>query len=346
MNQSFRAWVTICLALGWFLVLVDSAPGGSDVRGVTLAHLHRGDVGYGSDPCRVQLDELKSLGTNWIAINPFAYMQSVNAPAVRFGGDRSMGFDGQRRVIADAHERGIKVLIKPHIWSGEFGRGKMPIDIAMTTEADWETWFAGYGQYILAYAKFAQESGADALCIGCELQGTSKQTDRWMKLIAEVRALYSGHLTYAAAFEEWQQIQFWANLDCVGINAYWKLADVESASDEAIRAGWKNVFDQLEPFAKSIGKEICFTEIGYSTSSKAAMEPWSWDVEKEDPQLQERLFKIALEETSKRPFINGVFLWKWFTAANWQRYEHGDAFAIQDTLSLREIIKQRWTAKE
>jgi hypothetical protein len=332
------------LALAALLALASATRADIEIRGVNLAHLHRGDVGYGSDACRQQLDDLQSLGSNWVAINPFAYMGDINTPSLRFGGDRSMGLEGQKRTIADSHARGIKVMIKPHIWSGQFGReGKMPIDIAMTSEADWDAWFDQYGQYILAYAKFAQESGADALCIGCELQGTSKQTERWKKLIAEVRKVYTGYLTYAAAFEEWRQIEFWPELDVVGINAYWKLADSESASDDEIRAGWQRVFDDLEPFANRIGKGICFTELGYSTSTRAAMEPWSWTVEREDPQLQERLFRIALEETAKRPFIKGVFFWKWFTAANWQKFERRDAFAIQDTQAIRQILKEQWT---
>lgn len=331
-------------ALAALLLLPPSTRADIEIRGMNLAHLHRGDVGYGSDACREQLDDLKSLGSNWIAINPFAYMARVDAPGLRFGGDRSMGLEGQKQTIADAHERGIQVMIKPHIWSGQFGReGKMPIDIAMTSEGDWDAWFDQYGQYILTYAKFAQETGADALCIGCELQGTSKQTARWKKLIAEVRKVYSGYLTYAAAFEEWRQIEFWSDLDVVGINAYWKLADRESATDDEIRAGWSRVFDDLGPFARSIDKGICFTEIGYSTSARAAMEPWSWNVETQDPKLQDRLFQIALDETSKRPFIKGVFFWKWFTAANWQTFERRDAFAIQDTPSIRQILKEQWT---
>jgi len=312
------------------------------VRGMTLAHLHRADLGYGSDACRVQLDNLKNLNVNWIAINPFAYMPQINKPGLSFGGDRSMSRNNMIRVVKDAHERGMSVLIKPHIWSGEFARGKSPMEIAMTTDADWDVWFASFTDYIMDNAKLAQESGAEALSVGCELEGTSKHTERWKKLIAQVRTVYTGKLVYAAAFEEWKQIEFWEDLDCVGINAYWPVADVRNASDEEVRAGWRNRLASLVTFAKKINRPICFTELGYTLSDKAAMEPWEYAVETENAKLQERLYTIALEETRASGVVVGVFVWKWFTADAWKRHERGDPFAIQDNAALVERIKHAW----
>ncbi len=325
------------------LILLLATTGGlAQVRGVSLAHLHARGFGYGSDECRKQLDALREMGCNWISITGFAYMPDVNSPGLRFGGDRSMRENDFAQTVKDAHDRQIKVMIKPHLWSRQFGEGKSPTDVKMSSEADWDAWFDAYGRYVVQQAKMAQDAGADGFCVGVELQGTSTQTARWKALIADVRKVFKGELTYAAAFEEWHQIEFWGDLDCVGINAYFKLADVESPDEATIRSGWDNVYARLDVFAQRIGKPICFTEIGYTACVKAAQQPWSWDMTRADPDLQARLYRIALAEASKREYVKGVFVWKWFTSDRWAEMEHGDEFGIQDRPMVVEALRACW----
>jgi len=49
----------------------------------------------------------------------------------------------------------------------------------------------------------------------------------WKKLIQNIRKIYSGQLTYAANFDNYQNIAFWEDLDVMGINAYFKLRTLE-----------------------------------------------------------------------------------------------------------------------
>jgi hypothetical protein len=312
------------------------------VRGVSLAHLHAPGVGYGSDDCRKQLDTLASLGANWISVTEFAYMPAIDSPQLRFGGDRSMTRDDVAKTIADAHARGIKVLVKPHLWSRAFHDGKFAGDIEMKSGADWDAWFAAYGDYVVDSATRAQAAGADAFCVGVELQKTSHRTPQWRALIARVRSVFKGALTYAATHGEWVHIQFWDDLDCIGINAYFQLADSKSPDDATIRAGWKHAFDLIDPVARRFGKPVCFTELGYSVSAKAALQPWAYDDSEPDAGLQARLYRIALEEAKSRDYMVGVFVWKWFTSDQWQRFEEHDAFALQEHPQAIAAIAEAW----
>ena len=328
----------VLLSLGVLCGSVAPALQAQEIRGICLASA-RG--GYGSDSCREQLAEIRQLGANWVAINDYAWMSAVNRPEVRYGRNGRSPEGDLLQTIRDAHAAGLRILLKPHVWSREFHAGKWHGDIRMTSEADWDAWFANYTAYLLVNARVAQEGGAEALCIGTEFEGTSDQEARWRKLIADVRAVYKGPICYSAAFLEWQKIRWWDAVDVVSITAYWPVGPAETPTDEQIRARWNAIYDELEPFAARWNKPIVFGEVGYTTSPKTAAEPWSHD-HGEATELQARLYRIAIEESAKRPFMKGVFLWKWFTSPRRGDQWGGDPYTLQDKPLALEAIKAVW----
>ena len=310
-----------------------------EIRGICLASA-RG--GYGSESCRQQLAEIAILGGNWIAINDYAWMNAVDQPAIRFGKNGRSPEGNQLQTIKDAHAAGLKIMLKPHIWSNEFhGGGKWHGDINMNTEADWDTWFANYTAYLVENAKVAQEGGADGLCIGVEYQGTVEQEARWRKLIADVRAIYKGPICYSAAFLEWQKINWWDAVDCIAITAYWPVGPKENPTEEDVRAGWQKIYAELDLFAAKWNKPVVFGEIGYTAGAKAAAEPWSFD-HGEMFEQQAMLYRIAIEEARKRPYMKGVFLWKWFTSPRRGDQWGGDPYSLQDKPIALEAIRAAW----
>jgi hypothetical protein len=135
-------------------------------------------------------------------------------------------------------------------------------------------------------------------------------------------------------------------VDYIGIDAYFPVASRAHATEDEIRAGWANVFNFLEPFAKQWDKPILFAELGYSASSKAALEPWAYDVVDPDANYQALLYRVALEEASKRDYIAGVFLWKWFTSDQFRQHEGRDPFAMQDRPEVIEALRAAWAGKK
>ena len=176
-----------------------------------------------------------------------------------------------------------------------------------------------------------------------EYVGTSKLTDRWRKVIAAVRAVYKGKITYSAAFAEWKDVQFWDDLDVISISAYFPVATVDRATKAELRAGWATVYRDLEGLHRKTGKRILFSELGYTPAPKAGREPWSYDIDEVDKTYQALLFHVALEEAAKRPFIDGVFLWKWFSAPLTGQRLGREPFATQPRPQLIETLKQQWS---
>lgn len=286
------------------------------------------------------------MGVNWVALNNFAWMGAVNQPTLRFAADRTLGEGDTGQAMEDARKIGLKVFLKPHIWARDFGRaGKWHGDIAMTTEADWDAFFADYTAFMVACAKVAEEVKAEMFCVGVEYVGTSQQTARWRKVIAEVRKVYSGRLTYSAAFTEWKQIEFWDDLDVISVAAYFPLTDKDLASEAELRAGWRRVYEELNGLSRKTGKNILFSELGYTSAAKAGREPWSYEVQDPNEPYQALLFKVAIEEARKQPFMEGVFLWKWFSTeipAEPNARFGREPFMIQSRPLVLDVLKTVW----
>jgi hypothetical protein len=173
--------------------------------GAAAAERQRG-VAWVAGPDEVSaadLAHLPELGVNWIVQTPFGWQETIDAPAVDlitgagiWWGERDIGIETTTRL---ARERGIRTLLKPHVWLRRREGGVWRGEIAMRSEEDWRRWFASYERFILHYAALAERLGIEALAIGTELHTTAvERPDDWRRLIAAIRRTYSGHLTYSA----------------------------------------------------------------------------------------------------------------------------------------------------
>ena len=108
----------------------------------------------------------------------------------------------------------------------------------------------------------------------------------WVDLIARVRSLYHGKLTYAANFDQYRFVGFWDRLDLLGINAYFpltrRLLPEQPNADRAaiLEARWRSLLRSLDAFRAERGipgHRVLFTEIGYVGRANSTIEPWAAD---------------------------------------------------------------------
>ena len=104
--------------------------------------------------------------------------------------------------------------------------------------------------------------------------------------MAQARRSYSGRLTYAANFDQYDAVAFWDELDLIGINAYfplrgWELPGLAGADLEGqLSAGWRRVLSGIDGFRRRrglAGRQVLFTEIGYVARTNATLKPWGGD---------------------------------------------------------------------
>lgn len=284
-------------------------------RGISFSHEVAGDWGYGSDRAREELARIHALGANAIAVVPYAFTRAPRTTTISFNTDES---DARViRTLETARQLGLHTMLKPQLWSGAGFTGS----ITFASEAEFERWFALYRRWLLHYARLAELYHVDLLVIGTELGGLTQHEAAWRALIADLRRIYSGPLTYAAHWgPEFETLPFWDALDYLGVNMYYPLAD----SGEFPRPDSPRVaalVEKLAALSRNYQKPVLFTEVGYPATAAAASRPWEEDNAALDLEMQRRCYATVFEAFYSQPWFAGLYWWKWPSHGGGNRFD-------------------------
>lgn len=284
------------------------------LRGMTFAHEgYRVHNGYGGDKIKPSLDSLDRLAVNALAVVPYTFMrnprQPVRLPIVQEAGSENDAATACS--IREAKAKGWFVLLKPQIW---LGGGHWPGDVAFDTEEDWQAFFRHYENWIMHYAILAERERADALCLGTELvQTTLTHPEAWRAIIKKVRRVYGGKLTYAANWgQEFEGFSFWPELDAIGLNAYYPLADTEEATDEALLEGVRHWMTMAAQVSERNQRPLWLTEVGFRSVTQPWKNPHAQAGDRTaSGEDQARCFRALTLAAAETPSLRGMFVWKW-----------------------------------
>jgi hypothetical protein len=138
-------------------------------EGITQPSYYNGQI---LDPNGLKaMNQIVATGANTVTIIPnfFQKDQFSNTTGLNEGSlsniwdQESDSFEQVRLSILAAKERGLKVVLKPHlesdnrVWRAEFA------------PTDPKAWFASYKAMMVEYAKAAQAGGAEMFCVGTEM---------------------------------------------------------------------------------------------------------------------------------------------------------------------------------
>jgi len=184
--------------------------------------------------------------------------------------------------------------------------------------------------------------------------------EKWTTLIAEVRQIYHGKLTYAANFDNYHKTSLWSALDIIGINAYFPLRDdinqKQSYELEAVfTSKWQNILADIHAFRKNRkleNKPVLFTELGYTIHKYSSLKPWqskgitvvnsdqgrqALRIEEQPVDYLERAMVIrALRnayDSGNFSLPNGILYWKLSTL---NYHEHSEPFVMHLSLQSRD----------
>lgn len=292
---------------------------GEGIRGVTIGPIESSQQpgrGYGSAYTERLLDHLQRMGVNWISITPFGRIWSLQSTTIQM--DFEAPYEDNRvalrRMVEQAHARGIRVLVIPHLWVETTGwRG----EIDPGTSAGWAAYQTSYRAFVLAWAHDAALAGADALSIGVECKSWSGRFGAfWHSFIADVRAAFPGLLTYSANWDEADSVVFWDELDLIGINAFYPLADHEDATNQEYLDGARRVAANVRDTAERLAMPVLFVEVGYTTRANAAFEPWLWPDNMTNVRIDEhepaRALDAMFEAFLPEEWFAGFFVWRYY----------------------------------
>lgn len=273
---------------------------------------------------REAMSGVAATNANAISIVPRLFTATATSNEVVSDPAKTEDMANVAQSIADAHALGLSVLLKPMLTPLD-GAGQMSL-----APTDVEAFFASYKAKIVEYAQLARDMGVEELSIGNELSSLSGEQYRsyWLDIIAAVREVYDGTVTYAAATDEANHVSFWDAVDEIGVNAYPPLTNSFEPTVEEMTAAWHSVssndywaavmnhqspVDFFHSLSVQYNKPVLFTEAGYRSLDGTNIRPGGWNVTStqdvgEQRDAFEAFFNVWSAEGS---WFRGAHIWEW-----------------------------------
>ncbi len=198
----------------------------------------------------------------------------------------------------------MPIVLLENPGSGEW-RGKIK-----PTQPD--AWWEDYENFVLFYAKIAEQTQAEMFVIGSELVGQTGEVKRWRQLIGKVRKAYSGRISYSANWDHYHNIEWWGDLDVVGMTSYYDLVGEKEPSLEVLLDAWKPIKKNVLTWQRKFNRPILFTEVGWPNQRGCAKEPWNYyGSEQPDPVTQANCFEAFFRTWQGESNVAGVLIWEW-----------------------------------
>ncbi|WP_354698401.1 hypothetical protein DSM112329_04076 [Paraconexibacter sp. AEG42_29] len=269
-------------------------------------------LGFSGPGATQALQALAATGSTHAAFVPTWYQPTIASNEMAPDADKTVSDASLVAGLQAARAAGLQVVVKPHVdvADGTF-RG-------LIRPADYDVWFAAYREMLLRYARIAQTAGAELFVIGDELTGVQGDTVRWPPLIAAVREVFKGKLTYAANWDPgYKAVPFWKLLDYVGIDEYHPLVTgTDTPTAKQLQAAWAPLVDELRAAHEETGKPLLLTELGYPSRRGSTAAPAGEDFGRPvDARGQARAYTAAYRALRGLPYVAGIYWWEWPTDA-------------------------------
>lgn len=299
----------------YILLVICLFAGGSDVlaqaekiKGITMvAPPHKWD-----EPPIVGLEKLN---TEWVSLVPYGFTRPGTTDVLhnlewQWWGEREPGVISSAKM---AHANGIRVMLKPQVYIP----GSWVGDLDYESEEEWVAWEQSYTDFITYWARLAEKLDIHVLCLGTEYKiAQRKRPEYWRNLVAELRDIYSGQLTYSANWDSYPDCPIWDLVDYIGVSAYFPLSDATTPQVDQLQKKWRPIVKDLNKFSQQYNKPILFTEYGYMSVDGAAGKAWM--IEKDlgnrsiNEKAQANAYDALLSSVMQQDWWAGGFLWKFF----------------------------------
>ncbi len=261
-------------------------------------------------PYEKYIDEIAATGANTICLSVAGYQENCSATSI-FVESRKVCPDKRiTSLIEYAHKKKLRVAIMPIVLLENPGEGEWRGRIS---PRNWDDWWEDYTNFVMHYMWLAAGAKAELFIVGSELISTEDQTDQWRALIARVRRHYTGLLSYSANWDHYQGIEWWNDLDLIGMTTYYDLTDGKKPTVERLLEAWKPIKKDILTWQAKIKRPILFTEAAWPSQETCAQFPWDYyrSPDRPDPQAQANCFEAFFRTWSGEKSVAGFLVWEW-----------------------------------
>lgn len=295
-------------------------------------------------------DLLFDTGINWMCFAFSIHQEKFSSTEIYFDYRNSLTDKEIIHTINRAHQRGIKVCLKPVInlrdgvWRALIN---FPDEDMWGEDKYWDTWFEYYTAFLCHYAEIAADTGCEMFCVGCEMSGTERKEKHWRNTIQEVKKIYTGPLVYNANHGREMEVSWFDAIDYIGTSAYYKVGKKPGDSKENMVTEWEKVAKRLKEVSEYFKKPVIFMEIGVRSAKGCAMMPWDFnhtEFERSEDE-QGNFYDSCLEVFSGEAWFKGIFWWDWSTCIYDTKEEAKQDTGFNIHLKKAEEIMKNWYLK-
>lgn len=272
------------------------------IKGFTFGWMsRRGD--FSNPEAKESLTLLKErTRSDYVIFALAALQETAHSTVVDYKGNHMVSDEELIEMISHARSLGLKVIMKPAV-NCKDGTWRAHInffDLDVPCEPKWADWFKSYTEYQLHYAKIAEETKCEMMIVGCEMVQTERREQEWRKLVADVREVYNGPITYNTDKYQEGNVKWWDAVDIISSSGYYPIHD------------WDNQLNRIEKIIKPFNKPFFFAEAGCPSRTGSANVPNDWGLLGEvNMTEQEEYYKVMFEKTIASKWVQGFGLWDW-----------------------------------
>lgn len=243
-----------------------------------------------------------TLGVNWTAIAFQAQQKTAQSTEINYKDDPVVTDEEVYWAIAKAKSLNLKVCLKPVVncMDGTWRAHINFFDEDVPGEPSWTEWFKSYEDYILHYAKLAQEAKCEMFCVGCEMVQSDKREREWRNLIKKVREVYDGTITYNCDKYQEDRLTWWDAVDVISSSGYYPIGT------------WDKQIQRIEKVVKEHNKPFFFMEAGCPSRTGSSNVPNNWNhIGEVNAEEQNDYYKEMFAKLDEVSWFSGYALWDW-----------------------------------
>lgn len=275
------------------------------IRGITFAPFAPRGV-LEKEETRKSLAAMQErTGADTVLLAPSGVQKTAHSTGIEYKSEHTMGDRELKEFIYYAKSLGFRVFLKPtaNCLDGTWRAYISFFDEDVPCEPKWSEWFASYTDFQLHYARIAEETSCEMFIAGCEMVMTEHREEEWRKLIADIRKVYHGPVSYNTDKYQEHNVKWWDCVDVISSSGYYPADD------------WENQLDRIEKVREHFRKPFFFAETGCMSTAGSSLRPNDWEVEGETALEEQReWYEKAFRAMEKRPWVRGTALWSWSPA--------------------------------
>ena len=245
---------------------------------------------------------IERTGANYIILVPNGLQDTPQSQEIDYTSPANLTDEELLKMIRYIHDRGLKVALKPTVncKNGTWRAHICFFEKDVPCEPKWSVWFRAYRDFQLHYAALAEESSVDMFIAGCEMVQSEHREEEWRDVIAGIRELYHGPVTYNTDKYQEDNVTWWDCVDYICSSGYYPVND------------WDIQLDRIEKVVKKYDKPFFFAEAGCKSTKGSLNVPNDWTLPGEPAaDEQAKWYDTMFKACDRRDFVEGFFLWDW-----------------------------------